>query len=82
MHQAHPLELLRTARTRYTQKQLAEILDVIYIAGGGIKKPEQAAKLAKAGANALQVGTIFQKTPVEKIAKLTKDFIKRIREKA
>jgi len=28
MHTAHPLELLRTARTRYTQKQLAEILEV------------------------------------------------------
>ncbi len=28
MYQAHPLELLRTARSRYTQKQLAEILDV------------------------------------------------------
>ncbi len=28
MYQAHPLELLRTARHRYTQKQLAEILEV------------------------------------------------------
>lgn len=28
MHYAHPLELLRTARNRYTQKQLAEILEV------------------------------------------------------
>ena len=28
MYQAHPLELLRTARNRYTQKQLAEILEV------------------------------------------------------
>jgi len=28
MYQAHPLELLRTARSLYTQKQLAEILDV------------------------------------------------------
>lgn len=28
MYDAHPLELLRTARNRYTQKQLAEILDV------------------------------------------------------
>ncbi|MDZ4750996.1 MAG: DNA (cytosine-5-)-methyltransferase [Flavobacteriales bacterium] len=28
MYQSHPLELLRTARSRYTQKQLAEILEV------------------------------------------------------
>lgn len=28
MQTAHPLELLRTARSRYTQKQLAEILEV------------------------------------------------------
>ena len=28
MHDTHPLELLRTARNRYTQKQLAEILEV------------------------------------------------------
>ncbi len=28
MYQAHPWELLRTARNRYTQKQLAEILEV------------------------------------------------------
>lgn len=28
VYQAHPLELLRTARQRYTQKQLAEILEV------------------------------------------------------
>ncbi len=28
MDKTHPLELLRTARNRYTQKQLAEILDV------------------------------------------------------
>lgn len=28
MYHAHPLELLRTARNRYTQKQLAEILEV------------------------------------------------------
>ncbi len=28
MCQTHPLDLLRTARTRYTQKQLAEILEV------------------------------------------------------
>lgn len=28
MHQSHPLELLRAARNRYTQKQLAEILEV------------------------------------------------------
>ena len=28
MHQAHPLDLLRTVRKQYTQKQLAEILDV------------------------------------------------------
>jgi len=28
MYDAHPLELLRTARNRYTQKQLAEILEV------------------------------------------------------
>lgn len=28
MYQTHPLELLRTARHRYTQKQLAEILEV------------------------------------------------------
>ncbi len=28
MHQLHPLDLLRTARNQYTQKQLAEILEV------------------------------------------------------
>lgn len=28
MYQSHPLDLLRTARSRYTQKQLAEILEV------------------------------------------------------
>ncbi len=28
MHQVHPLDLLRTARNQYTQKQLAEILEV------------------------------------------------------
>ncbi len=28
MKQSHPLELLKTARNRYTQKQLAEILEV------------------------------------------------------
>ncbi len=28
MYDTHPLELLRTARNRYTQKQLAEILEV------------------------------------------------------
>jgi len=62
--------------------KVAKSIDVTYIAGGGIKTPEQAEEIAKAGAHAMQIGSIYEKTPIDKIPELTRQLIKRIREGA
>lgn len=42
-------------------KAVSSVLDVPYIAAGGIRTPEQAKSVIKAGASAIQVGTAFEK---------------------
>ncbi len=65
-----PLEMVKT---------VSSILDVPYIVAGGIKTPEQAKNVMKAGADIIQVGTAFES---ESGAQKVTDFVKAVREGA
>ncbi len=41
-------------------KAVSSTIDIPYIVAGGIRTPEEAGKIIKAGANAIQVGTAFE----------------------
>ncbi|MDD5022711.1 MAG: geranylgeranylglyceryl/heptaprenylglyceryl phosphate synthase [Candidatus ainarchaeum sp.] len=58
-----PLEMIRAVSSQ---------IDIPYIVAGGIKTPEQAKNIVKAGAKAIQVGTAFEKGKgsVEQIKKM------------
>jgi phosphoglycerol geranylgeranyltransferase len=65
-----PLEMVSAVRSS---------ISIPYIAAGGIRTPEQARNVIKAGADIIQVGTAFEKGgSVEKI----KDMVKAVREGA
>lgn len=65
-----PLEMVSAVRSSIT---------IPYIAAGGIRTPEQAKNVIKAGADIIQVGTAFEKeNSVQKI----KDMVKAVREGA
>ncbi len=60
-------------------KAVSSVLDVPYIAAGGIRTPEQAKSVLKAGADIIQVGTAFEDgSGVQKV----KDMVKAVREGA
>ncbi len=60
-------------------KAVSSVTTIPYIAAGGIKTPEQARSVMKAGADIIQVGTAFEKEgPVSKI----KEMVKAVREGA
>ncbi len=60
-------------------KTVSSVLDVPYVVAGGIRTPGQAKSILKAGADIIQVGTIFEKGGgVQKI----KDFVKAVRKGA
>lgn len=59
-----PLEMVKAVRSA---------IDIPYIAAGGIRTPEQAKSVVKAGADIIQVGTAFEKQgSVSKIKKMVK----------
>lgn len=65
-----PLEMVKT---------VSSVIDIPYIAAGGIRTPAQAKSVIKAGADIIQVGTAFEKeNSVSKI----KDMVKAVREGA
>ena len=58
-------------------KAVSSVLDVPYIVAGGIRTPEEAKSVVKAGADIVQVGTSFEKSGgVEAV----KEFVKAVRE--
>lgn len=58
-------------------KAVSSVLDVPYIVAGGIRTPEEAKSVVKAGADIVQVGTSFEKSGgVEAVKK----FVKAVRE--
>lgn len=59
-----PLEMIRT---------VSSAIDIPYIVAGGIRKPEEAKAVVKAGADIIQVGTAIEEgSQVEKIKKMIK----------
>jgi len=51
------------------------VIDIPYIAAGGIRTPEQAKAVIKAGADIIQVGTAFEKEgSISKIKNMVKAF--------
>lgn len=61
-------------------KAVSSSIDIPYIVAGGVRTPEQAKNVIKAGADAIQVGTAFEKGKgsIEKI----KEMVKAVREGA
>ncbi len=55
------------------------MLDIPYIVAGGIRTPEQAKSVLKAGADIIQVGTAFEGGSG---AQKVKDFVKAVQEGA
>ncbi|MCP4646896.1 MAG: geranylgeranylglyceryl/heptaprenylglyceryl phosphate synthase [bacterium] len=58
-------------------KAVSSVLDVPYIAAGGIRTPEEAKSVIKAGADIVQVGTSFEKNGG---VNAVKEFVKAVRE--
>ena len=56
-------------------KAVSSVLDVPYVVAGGIRTPEQARNVVKAGADIIQVGTAFEKNK----GKHLKDFVNAIK---
>lgn len=65
-----PVEIVRAVR---------KAIDIPYVVGGGIKTPQQAAKVVVAGADIIQVGTAAERA--KDVKKLVSQFIKAIKEK-
>ncbi len=60
-------------------KAVSSAIEVPYIVGGGVRTPDEARNVIKAGADIVQVGTAFEKTGgVEAV----KEFVKAVREGA
>lgn len=60
-------------------KAVSSVIDVPYVVAGGIRTPDQAKNVMKAGADIIQVGTAFEEgSGVQKV----KDFVKAVREGA
>lgn len=60
-------------------KAVSSVIEVPYIVGGGVRTPDEARSVIKAGADIVQVGTAFEKTGgVEAV----KEFVKAVREGA
>ena len=54
-----------------------KMIDIPYVVGGGIKTPEQAGEIVRAGADIIQVGTAAERT--KDVEKLVSQFIKIIK---
>jgi len=65
-----PTEMVATVR---------KMIDIPYLVGGGIRTPEQAGKIVKAGADWIQIGTAVEKTKDAK--KIISQFVKEIKQK-
>ena len=65
-----PLEMVKAVR---------EVIEIPYIVAGGIKTPSQAYEVVKAGADAIQVGTAFER---DKAVSSIASFVKSVREGA
>ncbi|MEW6528688.1 MAG: geranylgeranylglyceryl/heptaprenylglyceryl phosphate synthase [Candidatus Micrarchaeota archaeon] len=57
---------------------VSSVLEIPYIVAGGIRTPEQAKNVIKAGADIIQVGTAFESNKAQKI----KEFVAAVREGA
>ena len=54
-------------------KAVSSVIDIPYIVGGGVRTPEAAKEIIKAGADIIQVGTAFEKEgSVERIKRMVK----------
>ncbi len=60
-------------------KAVASACDVPYFYGGGVRKPEQAREIIKAGADGIQIGTAFE-AERNKMKEKVKRFVKAIKE--
>ncbi len=65
-----PIELIRA---------VAEVCSVPYFYGGGVRKPEQAREIIKAGADGIQIGTAFE-AERNKMRDKVAEFVKVIKE--
>ena len=54
-------------------------IEIPYLVGGGIRTPEQAGKIVKAGADWIQIGTAVEKT--KDVKRLISQFVKEIKQK-
>jgi len=59
-------------------KEIRKAIDVVYLVAGGIKTPEQAADIIKAGADWVQIGTAAEKTG--DVKNLVNQFVTKIKE--
>ncbi len=60
-------------------KAIASVCEVPYFYGGGVKKPDQAREIIRAGANGIQIGTAFENDR-DKMRKKVGEFVKAIKE--
>lgn len=58
-------------------KAVSQSIDIPYLVGGGIKTPDQAAKIIKAGADWIQIGTVVEGN--KKVEETIRSFIKAIK---
>ena len=63
-----PLEMVRA---------VAKTIDIPYLVGGGVKTPEQAGEIVKAGADWIQIGTVAERA--EDVKKTISKFVKEIK---
>jgi len=61
---------------------IAKAVDIPYIVAGGVKTPEQAKSIIKAGADAIQVGTAFESAGEAELKKKVAAMVKACREGA
>ncbi len=61
-------------------KAVSKTINIPLIVAGGIRTPEQAKQMAKAGASAIQIGTAFEKKDTEQIKSKVSEFLNAIKQ--